>query len=319
MHYPKANSVEAYLNAIGRTPLLSSDQEIDLGRKIQRMVALKEEQRELTPKERREVRIGERAVEHFVKANLRLVVNVAKRYYRVVTHMELMDLVQEGNIGLMHGVLKFDPTRGYKFSTYAYWWIRQSMARAISTKERVVRLPGKIAEMAANWSSAIQELGQRHGRMPTTEEMAKHFGVTVEDVRLYINRGQQVYSLDKVALEGEGSSLGDLICDPLDPAGTESMRQAEQMEMQSMLDGAFQHLTDKEAELVKRYWGLGTDVSETYSELGREMGVSRERVRQILGVAHRKMRHYMAVANSFTTQQASQALAECGAPGRGFH
>jgi RNA polymerase primary sigma factor len=316
VHYPKANSVEAYLNAIGRTPLLTTDQEIELGRKVQRMVALQQEEeqgRELTPREAREVRVGKRAMELFVKANLRLVVNVAKRYYRVVTHMDLMDLVQEGNIGLMHGVLKFDPARGYKFSTYAYWWIRQAMSRAISTKERVVRLPGKVADMAANWSNAIQVLGQRYGRMPRTEELAEHFNVTVEDVQLYVNRGQQVYSLDHLALDGEGSPLSELICDPDDPGGEDSMRQAEQQEMISMLEGAFRFLTEKEAELVRRHWGIPPYSCETYTDIGRQMGVSRERVRQIVDVAHRKMRRYMAVSNSFTSQQAGEALAECGA------
>ncbi len=312
-HYPKANSIDAYLNAIGRTPLLTTDQEIELGRKVQKMVALQAETRQLTPAEQRQVRIGKRAMEQFVQANLRLVVNVAKRYCRVVSHMDMMDLVQEGNIGLMHGVLKFDPARGYKFSTYAYWWIRQSMARAISTKERVVRLPGKVADMAAGWSNAIQVLGQQYGRMPKVEELAEHFDVPVEDVRLYINRGQQVYSLDHVVMDGEGSALVDLVCDPTDPDGAESMQQAEDAEMQEMLNSAFSYLTAKEADLVKRFWGIGTGVTETYTDLGRQMGVSRERIRQIVAVAQNKMRRYMARSNSFTTQQASETLAECGA------
>lgn len=301
--------IDTYLNSIGAVPLLTPEQEIDLGRKVQRMVQLEESGEELTSQEEKEVRIGQRALERFVKSNLRLVVSAAKKYVGVLEHMDLMDLVQEGNIGLMVAVRRFDPGRGYKFSTYAYWWIRQSMARAITAKERYIRLPGKIAEMGSNWSRKVRELSQEFGRMPTTEEMAKAFDVPVEEVRVFLSRGKYVTSLDVLTMGGDGSSILDLVSDPMDPDGVEAMGKAEQQETVDTLEVALGVLTPKERDFVKRRWGLQGAPEETFVDIGRDNGISRERVRQVVDQAQRKMRYYL------TTQEPKKAAPRARAVG----
>jgi RNA polymerase primary sigma factor len=285
--------IDTYLSSIGTVPLLTPEQEIDLGRKVQRMLALQEEGGELTPQQRKEVRVGERAVNRFVQSNLRLVVSVSKKYAVVLEHMDLMDLVQEGNIGLMTAVRKFDPSRGYKFSTYAYWWIRQAMIRGIAAKERSIRLPGKVSDMASNWNKKVRELSQELRRMPTTEEMATAFDLPVEEVRMYLDRGKYVTSLDAVMMAGEGSAVLDIISDPRDPDGTVAMEHTEMQETLVALESALDVLTPKERDFVQRRWGLHGRPEETFVDLGKGIGVSRERARQVVDQAQRKMKRYL--------------------------
>ena len=281
------------MNSIGTVPLLTPEQEIDLGRKVQRMLALQKEGKQLTPQQLKEVRVGERAVNRFVQSNLRLVVSASKRYAGVLEHMDLMDLVQEGNIGLMTAVRKFDPSRGYKFSTYAYWWIRQAMIRGIAAKERSIRLPGKVSDMASNWNKKVRELSQELRRMPTTEEMATAFDLPVEEVRMYLDRGKYVTSLDAVMMAGEGSAVLDIISDPRDPDGTVAMEHTEMQETLVALESALDVLTPKERDFVQRRWGLHGRPEETFVELGKGIGVSRERARQVVDQAQRKMKRYL--------------------------
>ena len=285
--------IDTYLNNIGAVPLLTSEQEIQLGRQVQRMVELEELGRELTSQERKEVRVGERALQRFVQSNLRLVVSVAKKYVGVLEHMDLMDLVQEGNIGLITAVRKFDPGRGYKFSTYSYWWIRQAMLRGISAKERAIRLPGKVSDMASNWSKKVRELSQELRRMPNTEEMAAAFDLSVQEVRTYLDRGKYVTSLDVAMLAGEGNSVMELVRDPADPEGTLAMEQSEFRETVDALEAALNVLTPKEREYVQRKWGLRGRPEEIFTDLGREAGLSRERIRQVVDMAQRKMKRYL--------------------------
>lgn len=285
--------IDTYLNSIGAVPLLTSEQEIHLGRKVQRMLALQGEGRELTPQENQEVRVGERAVNRFVQSNLRLVVSVSKKYAGLLEHMDLMDLVQEGSIGLMTAVRKFDPSRGYKFSTYAYWWIKQAMIRGIAAKERSIRLPGKVSDMAGNWNKKVRELSQELRRMPTTEEMATAFDLPVQEVRTYLDRGKYVTSLDVAMMAGEGSTILEMISDPQDPDGTEAMEQTEMQEALAAMESALDVLTVKERDFVQRRWGLHGRPEETFVALGKGIGVSRERARQVVDQAQRKMKRYL--------------------------
>jgi len=287
----RVTGIDDYLNEIGRYRLLTPDEEITLGKQVQRMRELQKQERPLTPAEQREVRVGQRAQEKFVRSNLKLVVNVARKYMRSTRSMELMDLVQEGNIGLIRGVEKFDPTRGYKFSTYAYWWIRQAMTRAICTKDRALKLPSKIAEMAMGWSRKVSDLSQELGRTPTDTELAEHFKCSLEDITLFKERGTtRMLSLDAVCSEDSTMTLNDLLQDPDDPLGQEAIDKIFYSGYKKLLSPALALLDQRESDMLSRRWGLKDGVPQTQTEISKDYDLSRERVRQIVGIAERKLR-----------------------------
>lgn len=299
-------SVDAYLNEIGRYPLLTAEQEIALGRRVQRMMQLREiqEERPLTKKEKQEYQAGKRAADKFVRSNLKLVVTVAKKYMRTCTHLEIMDLIQEGNIGLVRGVEKFDPSRGYKFSTYAYWWIRQGMTRAISVKERSMKLPSTVNDIAVNWNKMLRELCNSLNRYPTLQEIADYFDTNSAEIQTFINRGMlQPISLDKVANNEEGSVMLDLVSDPTDPNGEAALEQALFNEFTDALNIAYQFLSPREQELLDSRWGLHGHEPQSYMDIGKRLGVSRERVRQLLARIHNKLQ-YRIVHNTAMTRDA---------------
>jgi RNA polymerase nonessential primary-like sigma factor len=221
--------LRSYLRDIGRVPLLTHEQEITLGRQVQELMALEEMREELTMRSggeepsnaklaaaaglspallRRRLQAGRRAKERMVAANLRLVVSVAKKYTK--RNMELLDLIQEGTIGLVRGVEKFDPTRGYKFSTYAYWWIRQGITRAIAEKSRTIRLPIHITETLNKLKKGQRELSQELGRTPTVAELAAAVELPEEDVKDLLCRARQPVSLETKVGDGEDTELLDL-------------------------------------------------------------------------------------------------------------
>ncbi|NDH03285.1 MAG: sigma-70 family RNA polymerase sigma factor, partial [Marivivens sp.] len=249
------DAFKSYLNAIGNYPLLTADQEIQLSRQIQQMLELKEADRELSPAEQRQVKIGERAKEKLIKCNLKLVVHIAKRYTRrlVSNNMETLDLVQEGNMGLDRAAEKFDGTRGYKFSTYAYWWIRQAITRAIDTHERVVR------------------------RYPTMAEMAEHVEMKEHDLRMLLERSTPHTSLDASAKD-EGSRLLDLMADKshVDDDFTPS----EMRERHDQLHDALAALNEKQRVIIEMYYGLKDGREVSLKEIGETLGLSREVVRK---------------------------------------
>jgi RNA polymerase sigma factor (sigma-70 family) len=287
----RVTGIDDYLNEIGRYRLLTPDEEITLGKQVQRMRELQQQEAPLTPAEQREVRVGQRAQEKFVRSNLKLVVNVARKYMRSTRSMELMDLVQEGNIGLIRGVEKFDPTRGYKFSTYAYWWIRQAITRAISTKDRALKLPSKIAEMAMGWSRKVSDLSQELGRTPTDAELAEHFKCSLEDITLFKERGTtRMLSLDAVCSEDSTMTLNDLLQDPDDPLGQEAVDKIFYSGYKKLLSPALALLDQRESDMLSRRWGLKDGVPQTQTEISKDYDLSRERVRQIVGIAERKLR-----------------------------
>jgi RNA polymerase sigma factor (sigma-70 family) len=284
----RTSAANAYLNEIGREPLLTADQEIDLGRKVQRAQELKRMERPLTAAERREVAIGDKAERTFVKSNLRLVVNCAKKYGPVTKSFDLMDLIQEGNVGLITAVRRYDPTKGFRFSTFAYWWIRQGITRAIITRDRAIHMPIKISEMAANWSSKSQKLAVKLGRQPTTAELAEVFGVSERDVLLYMERGQTPMSLDTTLLYDGGMTLVDMVTDSV--AGEGPLDHMMLEEEKDVVMGALLTLTPKEQDIIRRRLGLEGHTEATLASIGKLHGVSRERIRQVFESSTRRLR-----------------------------
>jgi RNA polymerase nonessential primary-like sigma factor len=288
--------VRSYLRDIGRVPLLSHEQEITLGRQVQELMALEELREELTmrsggedPSEaqlaeaaglapaqlKRRLQGGRRAKERMVAANLRLVVSVAKKYTK--RNMELLDLIQEGTIGLVRGVEKFDPTRGYKFSTYAYWWIRQGITRAIAEKSRTIRLPIHITETLNKLKKAQRELSQELGRTPTVGELAVAAELPEEEVKDLLCRARQPVSLETKVGDGEDTELLDLLAG--EGAGPEEMVAGE------CLKGDLRELLEQLPELQERVLRLryGMEGGEPMSLTGiaRTLGLSRDKTRNL--------------------------------------
>jgi RNA polymerase primary sigma factor len=208
-------AIQSYLNEIGRYPLLTKAQEVLLGTQVQAWMAIKDKDKDCyTSEDKKIARLGKKAKEKFVKSNLRLVVNLARKYSGHCKTLDLMDLIQEGNVGLIRAVEKFDPTRGYAMSTYAYWWIRQAMQRAIQSSDLTIRLPINIHEAALRIKRVIESLSQELGREPTAQEISEHSGSTVEEIRLVLHAPRIAVSLDKQSIESDsGSSIIDAIQD----------------------------------------------------------------------------------------------------------
>lgn len=284
-------SFSDFLNELGRYPLLTVDQELILGRQVQRMMVLQEKQeggRKLSPQERRELRIGMRAKQHMINCNLRMVVSIAKKYLKRVNHLTMMDLVQEGVIGLMRGVEKFDPARGYKFSTYAYWWIRQGMSRAVNQQEAMIRMPNPVAEKYPRLKQTMHRLSQELGRTPTKQELADAMEMSVDQMWLMFERAAAPCSLDAV-YQDEGSALVDLIPDP----SFDDNDAIFFMDDRWRLEAAMGKLPEKYRYVVEQRHELTGKAPRSYQTLAQDLGVSRERVRQIEQKALRMLRLYM--------------------------
>ena len=288
-----SDPVSWYLATIGRIPLLTPAEEIELGNQVQAMMTLTEdgsktfEDHELTGKQRRMLRIGRRAKERMMKANLRLVVSVAKKYQG--KGLELLDLIQEGSLGLERAVEKFDPTRGYKFSTYAFWWIRQSMTRAIACQSRTIRLPVHLSERLTTIRKVSLDLAHKLGAMPSRVEIAEAMDIPLDELDSLLRQALTTSSLDAPVNGEEGRSfLGDLIADssldqPLDIV--------EQRIHHEQLGRWLSHLSEQEQHVLKLRFGLEGNERHTLAEIGRLMDVSRERVRQVELKALRKLRN----------------------------
>jgi len=209
-----SDSIKDYLNSIARHPLLTAQQEIQLGRRVVRWRELRDKE-QLTPDERRELRSGERARQRFIQSNLQLVVHVARKYDRRQNKtLELMDLIQEGNIGLARAVELFDPSRGYKFSTYAYWWIRQGITRALIMQDSMIRLPSSLHEQLYKINRTAQDLTHKLCRQPTLMELADATEMDAKDLSMMLKRAYKVTSLDQKVQDAESGSIGDTIADP---------------------------------------------------------------------------------------------------------
>jgi len=301
------DSIRVYLQEIGRIRLLRPDEEIELARKIADLLQLEElatqyesekghftsvrEWAELLDmplsKFRRRLLLGRRAKEKMVQSNLRLVVSVAKKYQG--KGLELLDLVQEGSLGLERAVEKFDPTRGYKFSTYAFWWIRQSMTRAIACQSRTIRLPVHLSERLASIRKVSRDLAHKLGAMPSRIEIAEAMEIDVEELDSILRQALSTSSLDAPVNGDDGRSfLGDLIADS---NNEEPLDQVEQKMYQEQLGKWLSHLSEQEQHVLKLRFGLEANERHTLAEIGRLLEVSRERVRQVELKALRKLRN----------------------------
>ncbi len=258
--------VRMYLKEIGRINLLTSDEEFEYAKRAEEG--------------------DEEAKRMLAESNLRLVVSIAKRY--VGRGMLFLDLIQEGNIGLMKAVDKFDPTKGYKFSTYATWWIRQAITRAIADQARTIRVPVHMVETINKLARVQRQLTQELNREPTDEEIAKKLGITVEKVREVYKISQDPVSLETPIGEEDDSHLGDFIKDER-TMGPEEYATVEMLKEE--LDGVLGTLTEREEKVLRLRFGLDDGQCRTLEEVGQIFGVTRERIRQIEAKALRKLRH----------------------------
>ena len=283
-----ADAISWYLSTIGREPLLTAAEEIELGNQVQTMMQLVEASREsYTEKEQKLIRVGKRSKERMMRANLRLVVSVAKKYQN--KGLELLDLIQEGSLGLERAVEKFDPTRGYKFSTYAFWWIRQSMTRAIACQSRTIRLPVHLSERLTAIRKVSLDLAHKLGAIPSRREIAEAMNMPLDELDGLLRQALTTSSLDAPVNGDEGRSfLGDLIADS---SSEEPLEQVERGIHQEQLGRWMSYLSAQERQVLNLRFGLEGQERHTLAEIGRMLEVSRERVRQVELKALRKLRN----------------------------
>jgi RNA polymerase nonessential primary-like sigma factor len=290
-----ADMVRTYLHEIGRVPLLTHEQEIVYGKQVQKLMSLLEAKDALTeelgqqPSHRQwaehvsmeeseleeALRVGQRAKKKMIEANLRLVVAIAKKYQK--RNLEFLDLIQEGTLGLERGVEKFDPTRGYKFSTYAYWWIRQAITRAIAQQARTIRLPIHITEKLNKIKKTQRELTQTLGRSPNPAEIAEALDLDTAQIREYLLMSRQPVSLDMRVGDNQDTELQDL----LEDEGASPENYTTQELLRQDINNLLQELTPQQREVLTLRFGLTDGNALSLAKVGQRMNISRERVRQL--------------------------------------
>jgi RNA polymerase nonessential primary-like sigma factor len=290
-----ADMVRTYLREIGRVPLLSREQEIVFGKQVQQMMKLVDAKEALGKKLRREptleewiahvklsesevketIRLGRRAKQKMIEANLRLVVAIAKKYQK--RNMEFLDLIQEGTLGLERGVEKFDPMRGYKFSTYAYWWIRQAITRAIAQQGRTIRLPIHITEKLNKIKKVQRELAQKLGRSPSAGEIAMELELEPVQIREYMNMARQPVSLDVRVGDNQDTELQEM----LEDEGLSPENYATQQFLRQDINLLLEELTSQQRQVLTLRFGLEDGKEMSLAKVGERLNLSRERVRQL--------------------------------------
>ena len=303
------DSVRAYLRDIGRIPLLEHDEEILLGRKVQRFMELQEMKKEMGLNDealaeaidipiksiKRDLRDGARAKDKMVTANLRLVVSVAKKYTK--RNMELLDIIQEGTIGLVRGVEKFDPGRGYKFSTYAYWWIRQGITRAIAEKSRAIRLPIHITENLNKLKKAQRELSQINGQLPNVFELSEYLNLKVDEIKDLMCKARQPTSLEIKIGENRDTALIDLLEDKTQLPEMLLEQQFIKDDIRELIE----ELPEMQAAVISMRYGIGEDILEPMSmtAIGQVLNMSRDRVRTLEHKALKNLREESESVNDY--------------------
>lgn len=262
------NTIDMYLGEIGFAPLLTAEEEVDLGRRIQKG--------------------DEGARKRMIESNLRLVIKIARKY--IGRGLEFADLIEEGNLGLMHAVGKFDPEMGFRFSTYATWWIRQTIERAIMNQGRTIRLPVYILKELNSYWKAFHELVKKLNRDPTAEEVADKIGKSAEEVHKLINMSKDVSSLNDSVFEGENRSVVETVTDE---ENDDPLAAIAHSDMKFILDECIDELDEKQRNVLVRRFGLRGHFAMTLDEIGKEMGITRERVRQIQMATLRKLQRIL--------------------------
>jgi RNA polymerase primary sigma factor len=288
------DTVGMYLKEMSRVPLLTVDEELDLAIRIEKGRKAKEEKIKLTGRQHATQRQkldaiiedGQRAREHLIKANTRLVVSIAKRY--MGRGVAFLDLIQEGNLGLMKAVKKYDYTRGFRFSTYATWWIRQTITRSISDQGRTIRVPVHMIDRIRQLYKTNHNLEQKLGRQPTIEELAEAVDMPVQRVQWIMKVSWRPLSLETPVGDEEDSELGHFIEDEV---SLTPMQSAYQSMLKDKLEEILSTLSPREARVLRLRFGLDDGTSYTLEEVGRKFGLTRERIRQIEGRALRQLRH----------------------------
>ena len=270
-----SNTVRDYLKEIGRTPLLKAEEEVKLANQIQAMLPLLDKEN-LTFEEKKIVRQGQKAKQKMVRANLRLVVSIAKKYQN--RGLSMLDLIQEGSIGLMRASEKFDASKGYKFSTYSYWWIRQAMTRAIANHARTIRLPIHITQDLNKIKKTTRQLSQKLGRKPSDREIADELDMDLDKLRSLAQSARitKPKSLN-VTIDENQTELGQILAD--DSASPSDFVASQ--EIQSQIQNLLHTLSPKQRDVISLRYGLNDGRTMTYEQIGDVCGISRERVRQI--------------------------------------
>ena len=294
---PSTDLVHQYLQEIGRIPLLTPEEELLLARQVQRLGRLEALRGDdgwepwalrcglTATKLRAALQSGRRARARMIQGNLRLVVAVAKNHQH--RGIDMLDLAQEGALGLEHAVERFDPTLGFRFSTYAYWWIRQAVTRALATQSRTIRVPVHVNEKLNQIRRAQEELASQLGRVPSLAEICSVLGVKPQWIRSALDALQRPISLERRVGREQDTELGTLLEDPRSNPEWDLIREALQDDLEQLLR---QQLSEREAGVIRRRFGLGQDHPRTLSEIGEEMRISRERVRQLEARALGKLR-----------------------------